>query len=314
MKENKLPDIEEWLGEKNCETVFPWDFIDNGVTREYLWKRYLKACRQDAEDSPRCLTKCSNCGACSPEHRKKMAEYRRIKKKDIGIKLDGFPGTCAALREEQMPRFYAVLDFTVDELHSVVKGVYWESELSRALNYAGISYDRSTLKALRPFRDPYDWAIGMNSITAAFMEKLPDGELIERINEHTVHMQVFGIRWMEGPVRAAAMSYQIPCPEGTDEIKLQKMIDNIMEGDTWEYAAEYFSDGRFWQKELDLRAGIMELFLKKHKICMKLDPFTPPYHIYQALLGIPWEIAGKYRAERTEVMFEPLDGLHSQKV
>lgn len=303
LKDHHLPDIEAWLGEKDFLTVFPWDFIDNGPTKEYLWKRFQKACQKKPEDSPRCLTRCSGCGACSPEHQKKLAEYRRLKKKDVMTELDELLEISAADRENEGPLFHAVLDFTVDELHSIAKCFYWESELSRALNYAGISYDRSTLKTLKPFQEPYDWAIGMNSITAAFTEKLPDGELIERINKHTVHMRVFGIRWMEGPVSPLTISYQIPCPEGTDEIELQKTIDTIMESDTWNYTAEYLRGGRPWQKELELRADILQLFLKEHKICMKLNPLASPYPIYQALLGIPWEIAGKYRAERTEVTF-----------
>ena len=303
LKENHLPDIEAWLGEKDFETVFPWDFIDNGTTKEYLWKRFQKSRLQEPQDSPRCLTRCSGCGACSPEHKKTMAEYRRLKKKDVMIELDRLPGISAEDREKEGPLFHAVLDFTVDELHSVVKCFYWETELSRALNYAGISYDRNTVKTLKPFHEPYDWAIGMNSITAAFMEKLPDDELIEKINKHTVHTRIFGIRWMEGPVSPLAMSYQIPYPEETDEIKLQKTIDTIMESDTWNYTVEYFRDGRSWQKEMDMRAEILQLFIKEHKICMKINPFASPYLIYQALLGIPWEIARKYRAERTEVTF-----------
>ena len=306
LKENHLPDIEAWLGEKDFAAVFPWDFIDNGTTKEYLWKRFQKACLTEPRESPRCLTGCSGCGACSPEHQKKMAEYRRLKKKDVMIELDGLPGFSAADREKEGPLFHAVLDFTVDELHSVVKCFYWETEFSRALNYAGISYDRSTIKTLKPFHEPYDWAVGMNSITAAFKEKLPDDELIERINQHTVHMRIFGIRWMEGPVSPLTMRYQIPCPEGTDEIKLQKTIDAIMESDTWYYTVKYLRDGGYWQKEVELRADIRELLIKEHKICMEIRTLASPYQIYQALLGIPWEIAGKYRAERTQIAFSPV--------
>lgn len=76
-----------------------------------------------------------------------------------------------------------------------------------------------------------------------------------------------------------------------------------MESETWNYTVEYERHGRAWQKEHDIRADILQLFIKDNKICMKLIPFGSPYLIYQALLGIPWEIAGKYRAERTEVTF-----------
>ena len=39
---------------------------------------------------------------------------------------------------------------------------------------------------------------------------------------------------------------------------------------------------------------------------MKVSAMASPYQIYQALLGIPWEIAGKYRAERTQITFSPV--------
>ena len=119
-------------------------------------------------------------------------------------------------------------------------------------------------------------------------------------------MRVFGIRWMEGPVSPLTMSYQIPCPEGTDEAELQKTIDTIMESDTWNYTVEYLRDGGPWQKELEMRADVRELSIKEHRICMKVSAMASPYQIYQALLGIPWEIAGKYRAERTQITFSPV--------
>ena len=307
LKDHGLPDIEAWMGEKTFETVFPWDFIDNGATKEYLWKRFQMACQDDPEESPRCLTRCSGCGGCTPEHHKKMREYRETKKEDVKIKLDNLPGF---LNEEPGQELYhAVLDFEVDELHSIVKGFYWETELARALNYAGISYDRSTLKVLKPFRDQTDWASGINSLTIGFFEKLPEDELMERIHQHTVHMKIHRIRWMEGPVKATAFCYEIPCPEGIDESRLAEKIDTIMQGDSWINPLKIYRDGRARVKELDMRENVLELYLQDHKVCMKINTVTSPYYVYQALLDIPWEIAGKYKAVRTEVTFEPQTNL-----
>lgn len=43
------------------EEIFPWDFIDCGVTKEFLLREWHKA--KEEETSPNCQLKCSGCGA-----------------------------------------------------------------------------------------------------------------------------------------------------------------------------------------------------------------------------------------------------------
>ena len=43
------------------DEIFPWDFIDAGVTKEFLLKEWKKA--EKAEVTPNCRQKCSGCGA-----------------------------------------------------------------------------------------------------------------------------------------------------------------------------------------------------------------------------------------------------------
>lgn len=47
--------------ERSLEEVFPWDFIDIGVTKEFLIKEWKRA--MDGEVTPNCRQKCSGCGA-----------------------------------------------------------------------------------------------------------------------------------------------------------------------------------------------------------------------------------------------------------
>lgn len=47
--------------ERDLEEVFPWDFIDCGVTKEFLKREWLKALRE--EPSENCKQKCQGCGA-----------------------------------------------------------------------------------------------------------------------------------------------------------------------------------------------------------------------------------------------------------
>ena len=49
------------MRERPLDEILPWDFIDTGVTKEFLkreWKRAL-----DATETPNCRMRCSGCGA-----------------------------------------------------------------------------------------------------------------------------------------------------------------------------------------------------------------------------------------------------------
>ncbi|MCC8141600.1 MAG: TIGR03960 family B12-binding radical SAM protein [Lachnospiraceae bacterium] len=47
--------------ERGKEEIFPWDFIDSGVTKEFLWREWERA--QKGETTPNCRMQCSGCGA-----------------------------------------------------------------------------------------------------------------------------------------------------------------------------------------------------------------------------------------------------------
>lgn len=48
---------------REYDEIFPWDFIDAGVTKEFLWNEYQKAQREEV--TPNCRMNCSACGAGS---------------------------------------------------------------------------------------------------------------------------------------------------------------------------------------------------------------------------------------------------------
>ncbi len=47
--------------ERNEDEIFPWDFIDCGVTKEFLLREWKKA--MNGETSPNCRSQCQGCGA-----------------------------------------------------------------------------------------------------------------------------------------------------------------------------------------------------------------------------------------------------------
>ena len=303
LKNHGLPDIEDWFGEKGKDDVFPWDFIDNGVKKEYLWKRYVESQKQCPKDSPRCLTRCSGCGACSDTHAHTMDRYRRRKSEDVKIPLGDISKTVRQESESQKDLSYAVIEFTYDEKHVTVKGFYWENELSRALNQAGIPYERKTVRVRKPYSDRYDWTVGINCALVGFRKQFTNEELLTKINEHTVNMKATDIRWIDGPKAIGHLCYQSPYPENTDEESLGRRLEEILKSDSWIINLTLLRAGREHRKDVDVRPNIVDLSIKDHRLVMKLKAACSPYHIFMELFGLSWEEAKDYKIERTQVIY-----------
>ena len=47
--------------ERNQEEILPWDFIDAGVTKAFLWREYTKGKQETV--TPNCRKGCAGCGA-----------------------------------------------------------------------------------------------------------------------------------------------------------------------------------------------------------------------------------------------------------
>lgn len=62
--ENTGVDIDFYnLRQRGADELFPWDFIDIGVSRKFLYKEWEKA--MQGEVTPNCRMQCSGCGAAS---------------------------------------------------------------------------------------------------------------------------------------------------------------------------------------------------------------------------------------------------------
>ena len=54
------------LRERHPEELFPWDFIDHGLQKDYLWEEYQRALEE--KETPACRPKmCKRCGICGGE-------------------------------------------------------------------------------------------------------------------------------------------------------------------------------------------------------------------------------------------------------
>lgn len=62
-EENEIDPLFYTNRERNKEELFPWDFIDIGVTKNFLWREYELAVK--GKVTPNCRQFCSGCGALS---------------------------------------------------------------------------------------------------------------------------------------------------------------------------------------------------------------------------------------------------------
>ena len=60
-EENGIDPMFYTVRERKKEELLPWDFIDAGVTKAFLWKEYERALA--GQVTPNCKVQCSGCGA-----------------------------------------------------------------------------------------------------------------------------------------------------------------------------------------------------------------------------------------------------------
>ena len=61
LKKNKIDPLFYTARERDKNELLPWDFIDVGVSKQFLWNEYEKA--QSETVTPNCRVKCAGCGA-----------------------------------------------------------------------------------------------------------------------------------------------------------------------------------------------------------------------------------------------------------
>jgi len=80
LKELSLPFEELYTREREREELLPWDFIDSGIKKDYLWEEYMKTYQLKPGSS--CFPGCSICGLCPPTKgitlRKKLSDKTKV--------------------------------------------------------------------------------------------------------------------------------------------------------------------------------------------------------------------------------------------
>jgi radical SAM family uncharacterized protein len=71
--------------QRTQEEILPWDFIDHGIDKQFLWREYRRAVA--GKPTPPCPmdpTKCKICGICEPHRSKSVKDSRDLRQKPAG--------------------------------------------------------------------------------------------------------------------------------------------------------------------------------------------------------------------------------------
>ena len=106
------------LRERTKDEILPWDFIDAGVRRDFLWKEWEKA--HAAVLTPNCREACSGCGAaeygCGVCLRKKASD--RIEEKESAEKGSEKAAELSAEAAEKLAELHSEAAEESAELHT----------------------------------------------------------------------------------------------------------------------------------------------------------------------------------------------------
>lgn len=228
LSENSLPSLDEWFREYTYEDPLPWDLIKAPATKQYLWKRYQMMKADFPENDSVCTKACSGCGGCTGEDKSHMKEIAGRREQDSKIKL-----THIYPKERHVPKQHVLMEFEYDLPYSFVFSSYWDCEVRRALNLAGIKYDPTSVATLDSGQLSGISGAGPNLTCIALDERLGLSELNRRITEHALNFHITSLSEIETPLRVTSVSYCYDLPDKTDEVILSENVKNKMAQKEW---------------------------------------------------------------------------------
>ena len=293
LDDNCLPDLDEWFREYGPEDPMPWEIVESPASKPYLYQRYLEMWKDRPRNSPVCTSQCTGCGACDKEDRKKLGTYPALREKDAKISLRNI-----AKRYNPVSKQYVVMKFEYDLHHAFVHHSYWDAEIRRALNKAGISYDPDSVRSVRGrFRKTAVFSTGPNITGITLTQRYEPGRLREMIQDNAVNFRISELTEISHPLRLKTITYRMKLPEDTDLQVLNQSLSQKLLEDVWRMEQYQPSSGICLR--IDIRPGLRSVKTDGRSLLMTLDDeAADPSDIYRYCLDIPHEVRLQVLPER----------------
>ena len=295
MRENGLPPREEWLREYSWEDALPWDIVESPASKEYLYRRYMAIEQKKPASDPICTESCSGCGACVREQLEVLRAMPARREKDRIINLHH-----PVKKTEFRPVQHVLLEYSCDDLHSVVMPSYWDCEIRRALFHAGVDFDPDSVESFGSRMYERQLGSGAN-VTCISLGRVYDTDQLRRlIEKHAVNFRVVSVTETRIARRVALAEYRMSLPEGTDKEALRRTIEKRLGEEKWLYGIK--TAGSF---AYNLRPHVTDVEIRGDDMHIKLcSAYADPRLVFRFLLDIPEDELIHQMPERTGFTFE----------
>jgi len=218
-----------WFSGHDITDVLPWDFIDGGVSKDYLKERYTQILSGDMKQAHRCMEKCDGCGQCDESDFKHFALWRsKIKPTEEEI-----------LQQPVVEYTRKLLFvFEVKSPYNLIDPTYWECDFTRAMTRSQIKYDPFSVRVTGGQYVRDDKSLGIRTME---VNVLSDGmeleEIKERINNEAVHFNISRVEEVNaGQFLKFSFTYKYPLSETEEEIakaNVAGITEKLKAGEPW---------------------------------------------------------------------------------
>lgn len=209
-------DYAHYFKAKDKDFIFPWDIIDIGVTKDYLWKmkvateEALRIIDEDGGDPrgvrgdgfviDKCATSCTNCGVCDASMKKQMREgykcYETDEKVDLGdIKILNHSSVSQKVR----------LKVWIDPYYRYPAADYWTALVRRAAFMTEVPITKRTVHFASELLRWKNWVAGVDYVEFGMLDKTlkTKNDLQTLIDKFNSELVPYGLTVLEGQVVSA---------------------------------------------------------------------------------------------------------------
>jgi radical SAM superfamily enzyme YgiQ (UPF0313 family) len=164
--------LHTWFRAKPYSEMLPWDFLDLGVSKE--WLIASNEMSKHGDQMPKCVDKCSQCGVCTNLDHALM---------DSGCHLPDpavLPSDVKAIQQSGSVQVVR-LRMSVDRSHRFVNDGYWPFVLRRAFYLAGLPVDKTRVSVVGQQYDFLQHTYGVEYADVGLMERVGPDEVVQRI-------------------------------------------------------------------------------------------------------------------------------------
>lgn len=292
-----------WFDERGFDYIFPWEHIDVGVSKEWLWGEWEKSKR--GLTSGLCLQRekgCGECGACKliPKHMHEIYRMRKLDRYDSGVDLKDVniirqKGSVATVRVEGF----------IDEKHRWLPREFWKLVLRRSSRIVNLPASRDVQLASDGVKI-FDWCYGSFVFDYKLYTKIPRDEVDLRMLE----MEDYLVPWLHlirhrywrrvlrKPRNVGNLAlYIIPTDSsirGQDEI--EEGVEALLASTTFEVVFREYGVAKheIVRSVRDVRADVRDAwtlvdeYTERVFLCMLISSLINPYDIFREMYGSPW--------------------------